>query len=175
MLNIIIFKDSFVASTLINSRILVSNITNSGAFQETLLGFIKPSTNKTSHNRNPKGLKQIARLRLGLTHLWFYKFKHTFPVTFCTCDTIETAAYYFFPYILSILSKTSLSISKIPLFGDHSFSDPKNNSILVASTKYISSTKYFDVPLFQNWQWSICLCSLFLVSLKAVFSFVCII
>ena len=50
----------------------------------------------------------------------------------------------------NILSKGDSNISKVLLFGDHSFNDEKNTSILTASIEYIISTKRFDAPLFQN-------------------------
>ena len=50
----------------------------------------------------------------------------------------------------NILSKDDSNISKVLLYGDHSFNDEKNTSILTASVEYIISTKRFDAPLFQN-------------------------
>ena len=49
----------------------------------------------------------------------------------------------------NILSKGDSNISKMLLFGDHSFNDEKNTSILTASIEYIISTKRFYAPLFQ--------------------------
>ena len=50
----------------------------------------------------------------------------------------------------NILSKDDSSISKWLLYGDHSFNDEKNTSILAASIEYIISAKRFDPLLFQN-------------------------
>ena len=47
------------------------------------------------------------------------------------------------------------------LFGDHSFNDVKNTSALTDSTEYIISAKRLDVPLYQNWHLSICLCAVY--------------
>ena len=45
---------------------------------------------------NPKGLKLIPRIRLGLIHLLFHKFKHSFQHTLNpNCGTVETTANYF--------------------------------------------------------------------------------
>ena len=49
----------------------------------------------------------------------------------------------------NILSKGDSNISKVLLFGDHSFNDEKNTSILTASIEYIISTKRFYASLFQ--------------------------
>ena len=46
---------------------------------------------------NPKGLKLITRLRLGLSHLRFHKFKHSFQDTLnpiCNYGTAETSVHY---------------------------------------------------------------------------------
>ena len=50
----------------------------------------------------------------------------------------------------NILSKDDSNISKVLLYGDHSFNDKKSTSVLTASIKYIISTKGFDAPLLQN-------------------------
>ena len=50
----------------------------------------------------------------------------------------------------NILSKDDSNISKVFLFGDNSFNDAKNTSVLTASIEYIISTKRFDAPLYQN-------------------------
>ena len=52
-----------------------------GNFQETYIGFHKPSAYSTFHFHCPEGLKLITRLRLGLSNLRFRKFKHNFQNT----------------------------------------------------------------------------------------------
>ena len=47
-------------------------------------------------------------------------------------------------------SSTDTKVSKVLLFGDDSFNDIKNTSVLTASSGYMLSTKSFDVPLHQN-------------------------
>ena len=45
----------------------------------------------------PDSLKLITRLRLGLSHLRFLKFKHNFQDTLnptCCCDTVKTTIHY---------------------------------------------------------------------------------
>ena len=128
-------------------------------------------------------LKLIARLRPRLSHLRFYKFKHGFQDTLnpiCNCGSVQTTVYYllycpniwnerltFFNKLQSIdaniLIKDDSNISKLLLYGDHSFNDEKNTSILTASIEYIISTKRFDAPLFQNWHIYLSMCSLSLV------------
>ena len=50
----------------------------------------------------------------------------------------------------NILSKDDSRISKALLFGDDSFNDVKNYSVLTSSIEYTLSTKRFDVLLYQN-------------------------
>ena len=75
------FKNSFFPSTVIEWNKIHFNITNSESlalFKKRILAFIKPSANSTFQYHNPKDLKLITRLRLGLSHLRFHKFKHNF-------------------------------------------------------------------------------------------------
>ena len=128
----------------------------------------------------------INWLRLGLSHLQFHKFKHSFQDTLssiCNCGIVETTVHYllhcpnfsnerltFFDKLQSIdaniLSKDDSNISKLLLYGDHSFNDKKNTSILTALIEYIISTKRFNAPFFQNWHIYLSMCSLSLVFFK---------
>ena len=139
-------------------------------FKKCILAFIRPSTNNTFHYHDPNGLKLITRLRLGLSHLRFHKFKHSFQNTLnpiCNCGTVEPTIHYLLhcPNFSNkrltllnklqsinenILSKDDSNISKVFLFGDHSFNDVRSTSVLTTSVEYIISTKRFDVPLYQN-------------------------
>ena len=159
------FKSSFFPSTGIEWDKLDPNTKKfweSGAFQ----------------CQNPKGLKLITKLRLGLSHLWFHKCKHSFQDTLnpiCNCGTVETTIHHLlhcpnfsnerltlFNKLRSIdeniLSKDDFNISKLLLCGDYLFNNLKSTSILTASNEYIISIKRFDAPLYQSWQLSICIC-----------------
>ena len=75
------FKNSFFPSIVIEWYKLDSNVTNSESlllFKKRIVAFIRPFANSTFQCHNPKGLKLITRLRLGLCHLRFHKFKHSF-------------------------------------------------------------------------------------------------
>ena len=50
----------------------------------------------------------------------------------------------------NILSKDGSNISEVLLYGDDSFNDVKNGSVLTALIEYILSPKRFDLPLYQN-------------------------
>ena len=141
------------------------------------MAFIRPVANGTFHCHSPDGLKLITRLRPGLSLLQFHKFKHIFQDTLnpiWSCGTVETAIDYLlhcpsfsnerltlFIQLQSIdenvLSKDDSNIPKVLLFGEDSFNNIKNTSVLTASVEYILSTKRFDVPLHQNWHLSTCI------------------
>ena len=161
------FKNYFFPSTIIEWNKLDSNIRNSenlALFKKRILAFI----NSTFHCLNPNGLKLITRLGLGLSHLHFHKFQHSFQDTLnliCNYGTVETNIHYLllcpnysnerlFNKLQStdenILSKDNSNISKVLLFDDNSFNDAKNTSVSTASIEYIISTKCFDAPLYQN-------------------------
>ena len=87
------FKNYFFPSNIIEWNNLDSNIRNSESFapfKKRILVFIRPSANNTFPCHNLKGLKLITMLRLGLCHLRFQKFKHSFQDTLnpiCNCAT----------------------------------------------------------------------------------------
>ena len=103
-------KNSFFHSTITEWNNLDSNIRNSESlalYKKRILTFIRPSANSTLHCHNSNGLKLIASLRLGLSHLLFHNFKYTF----CICGTVKTTIHYllhcpnFSNEILTLLNK----------------------------------------------------------------------
>ena len=61
-------------------------------FKIRILSFIRPLPNKVSNSDNPQVLKLLTRLRQGLSHLRYHKFKHNFldtinPLCSCGYDT----------------------------------------------------------------------------------------
>ena len=138
-----------------------------GILKKLILSFIRPLPNKVSNSRNPQGLKLLTRLRLGLSHLRYHRFKHTFLDTinpFCTCASdIETTLHFllYFPNIMKCrntsLRKTSeinsesitgndLALIETLLFGGNSFSRYDNLRILNATIAVIVTSKRFDNP-----------------------------
>ena len=67
-------------------------------FKGKVLNFIRSKENSFFNCLNPKGVKLIKRLRLGITHLRDHKFKHSFqdclnPI--CTCGIeVKTTAHF---------------------------------------------------------------------------------
>ena len=162
----------FFLSTIIEWNKLDHSIRNSSSlniFRKNILKFIRPSANSLFNCHNPKGIKFITRLRLGLSHLHEHKFKHSFQDSlnpFCSCglDIESTAHFLHCPtYIIErrTLLNTLVNIDntlldlcepvliKTLLFGSNSFDIDANTNVLNAAIEYILSTKTFDEPLFQ--------------------------
>ena len=64
-----------------------------------MIKFIRPSPKNFFQRHNPKRIKLVTRLKLGLSHLWEHRFKHSFQDTLnplCSCGLdIETTSHYF--------------------------------------------------------------------------------
>ena len=112
--------------------------------------FIRPSPGSTFNCFNNKGIKHIARLRLGLSHLRDHKLKHGIldclnPVCSCGLD-VETTCHYLLHCpnftnersiplsIVSTINESSLtscdaSIVKLLLNGDESL-DLETNTLI---------------------------------------------
>ena len=75
------FKNTFFPSTTIEWNKVdwkIKNSENIEIFKKIILSFIRPSPNSTFNCHNPKGIKLLSQLRLGLSHLREYKCKHSF-------------------------------------------------------------------------------------------------
>ena len=159
------FKNTFFPSTILEWNKLDPSLRNSASynvFKNSILKFIRPSP-------NPKGIKLVTRLRLGLSHLREHKFKHSFQDTlnpFCSCGLdIETTSHYFLHCPLfhaerstllnnvneidcPIFNKSELVVTLILLFRDRSFKDEVNLLILNATINFVLPTNRYDEPLF---------------------------
>ena len=149
------------------------NIRNSSSFnisRKSVLKFVRPSANSLFNCHNPKGIKFITRLRLGLSHLREHNFKHSFQVflnSLCSCGLdIESTAHLLLDcptYITEMHTLVSTIVNiennlldlckpvliRTLLFGNNSFDTDANTNVLNATIEYILSTKRFDEPLFQ--------------------------
>ena len=165
------FQNSFSRSVVIEWSKLYQNIRHSEnlfIFKKKLLKFIRPSRNSVFRCHNPKGIKLLTRLRVGLSHLREHKFKHGFldslnPI--CSCgQNIETSTHFLlhcsnysnerltFLNIIrnidsNILNKNDLKVTETLLYGDSSLDDTNNTLIMNATMKFLFATKRFDVPL----------------------------
>ena len=95
------FKNSFFPSTIIEWNSLDPTLWNSKifvVFKNSILKFIRPSPSNVFNSNNYKGIKLIARLRVGMSHLREHKFKPNFqdclnPICRCGLD-IESTSHF---------------------------------------------------------------------------------
>ena len=137
---------------------------------KSILKFIRPSANSFFICHNPKGIKFITRLRLGLSHLREHKLKYSFqdslnPFYSCGLDIESTAHYLLHRPTYITERRTLLStignidnnlldlyepvLIKALLFASNSFDSNANTNVLNATIEYVLSTKRFEEPLFQ--------------------------
>ena len=166
------FKNYFFPSAVIEWNNLDSNLRNSKSipvFKEKILNFIRPSPNSFFDCHNPKGIKLITRLRLGLSHLREHKFKHSFqdtinPLYNCGQD-IESSTHFFLhcPFFINesrtllstirsldikLLDCTDDDLTQTLLSGNISQIFSNSFKIINTSIDYILSSKRFGEPLF---------------------------
>ena len=158
------FRNSFFPSTITEWNKLDCDIRNSDSlniFKLSLLKFVRPVANSVFDINNPYGLKLLIRLRLGLSHLRYHKFRHSFqdcinPMCDCGLET-ETTTHFLLHCPLfqsarqsllmnikktdeSILKKHDELITKTLLYGD-------NKSIISSTIEFIISTGRFSNSL----------------------------
>ena len=125
-----------------------------------VLKFIRPSPNSVFECHNPKGIKFLTRLRLGLSHLREHKFKHNFqdslnPLWKCGAEVESTSHSTLhcpiynndqsFP--LSTIRNIDYKLLEIPdsfftqtlLYGNPSFDVISNSLMLNATINFIKS------------------------------------
>ena len=109
------FRNSFFPSAITEWNKLDRDIRNSDSlnvFKLSLLKFVRPVANSVFEINNPYGLKLLTRLRLGLSHLRYHKFRHNFqdcinPICVCEIQTQNVSRnsnYNLFPPPLPPLS-----------------------------------------------------------------------
>ena len=120
---------------------------NVSILKEKILNFIWPSASSFFDCRNPKGIKFITRIRLGLSHIRENKFKHSFQDTInplCNCgQDIESSTKFFlhFPFFINerrillttvrsldskLLDCTDYDLTQTLIFGNTSQISSKN-------------------------------------------------
>ena len=166
------FKNTFFPSTILEWNKLDPSLRNStsyNVFKNSILKFIRPSPNKIFQCHNPKGIKLVTRLRLGLSHLREHKFKHSFQDTLnplCSCGVdIETTSHYFLHCPLfhaerstllnninendsTIFNKSDSVVTCILLYGNESFKDKVKLLVLNPTIDFVLATNRFDEPLY---------------------------
>ena len=118
--------------------------------------------------RNPRRVKLLTRLRLGLSHRREHKFKHGFQDSLsaiCSCgNNMETSARFLLhcPHYSNerstflntirninrhIFDKNNLQTTETLLYGDSSLDNKRKTLILNATIGFLFATKRFDVNL----------------------------
>ena len=167
------FKHSFFPSTLNDWFNLDINIRISESitlFKCRLLSFIRPIQNSIYNIFDPKGLKFLTRLRLGLSRLNAHRFRHNFqdcfnPLCSCSLETEDTSHYLLHchhfsghrAHLLNSLKSVcdnfesmSYNVKKnVLLYGDSRFDEVKNRFILKATITYVISDIRFSGYLFD--------------------------
>ena len=164
------FRNSFFPSTITEWNKLDCDNRNSNSlniFKLSLLKFVRRVANSVFDINNPYGLKLLTRLRLGLSHLRYHKFRHNFqdcinPMCDCGLKT-ETTTHFLLHCLLfqsarqsllmnikkideSILKKHEELITKTLLCGDDKFHLACNKSIS-STIEFIVSTGRFSNSL----------------------------
>ena len=162
------FRNSFFPSTTKEWNNLDPQIRKSkniSIFKSNNLKFIRPKPNNVYYCHNPKAIKLLTRLRLGLSDLHKQKFKHNFQdclnPLFLGGNEIENSTHYLLHcptytkerLILldkmknidcSILESSDAALTKILLFGDNTLSSSSDTFILNSAIENIISTQRFE-------------------------------
>ena len=156
------FKDSFFPAVIFEWNSPDINIRNSSSinvFKKEPLKFIRSEPISTYNIHDTKGLKLLARLRLGLSHLGDHKFRHNFQdcvSSMCSCgQNIETTTHFLLhcpnhhcarktlfhkiTQVSGTISRQSDStITKILLFGENKLDLETNKILLMSKIEFIS-------------------------------------
>ena len=165
------FRNSFFPSTITEWNKLDRDIRNSDSlnvFKLSLLKFVRPVANSVFEINNPYGLKLLTRLRLGLSHLRYHKFRHNFqdcinPICVCgleieitthflhRCPLFQSARQSLLINIKkideSILKKHDELITKTLLYGCDKFDLSCNKSIISGTIEFIVFSEKFSNSL----------------------------
>ena len=169
------FKNTIFPSIIIDWKKLDWKTKNSESietFKKRILSFIRPSPNSTFNCHNPREIKDLSQLRLGLSHLREHKLKHSFQDSlnlFCSCGKgeVEASSHYLLHCSnysgkrlsllntiknidMSIIQQSDSKFTRVLLFGGTSFDNNKSTFIFDATIDYIISTGSFDEPLFTS-------------------------
>ena len=127
------------------------------------------SQKRVFNYHNPKGIKLLTRLRVGLNHLCEHKFKHSFQDTLnpiCNCgEDIETTSHYLLHcpdylherktllntvscIVPNIFDFNNDQLTEILLYGKEDLDNINNTRIWDATINYLIETKRFNACYF---------------------------
>ena len=137
-------------------------------FKKKLLKIIHPYGNSVFRCHNPKVIKLLTRIKLGLSHLREHKFKHGFLHSLnpsCSCgQNIETSTCFLprcsnysnerltFLSIIrnidsNILSKNGFRVMETLVYGGSSYDNTNITLVINATLEFLFASTRFDVPL----------------------------
>ena len=146
---------------------------NSGSIaisKSRLLSFTRPVQSNIYRIFDPKGLKFLTRLRLGLSHLNEHKCRHNFqdrlnPLCSCSLEIEDTSHYLLHcqhfsnhridlmnsvkSVIINFESMTDNRKQDILLYSDSHKNENKNKIISEASVNYLKNFERFSGSLFK--------------------------
>ncbi len=157
-------SNTYITNVLYEWNMLTEDKRNSSKmtqFKCNLLKLIRPSKNSLFGICDPFDVRQLTRLRLGLSVLNEHKYRHDFQCTNAICAYnagIEYNAQFFLhcPFFASMWNDLLGELSCFPnnvnpndlfevlLYGNSDFNEMENRMILEASIKYINATKRFN-------------------------------
>ena len=165
------FKNSFFPSTVLEWNKLSPEIRNSESvhiFKRKIKKGVSIDKCSIFNIHDPKGIKLLTRLRVGLSHLREHKFRHNFQNTLnplCSCNLEpETTSHYllrcsFYNNLRkSLLDKISTcagqitnltedSLVSLLLYGNINLPCDLNRSILEATIVFLKLSERFDMSL----------------------------
>jgi len=130
-----------------------------------LLKFLRPKGNSIFKIHDPEGIKQLTRLRLGLSHLASHKFKHNFHNavnSLCSCSLeVEDLEHFFLrchyhaslrDVMIDTVRSCLLDFDDFPsskrvhvlLYGLENVDQNINTNILKATISFIKNSQRFS-------------------------------
>ena len=158
------YQNSFFPNAVFHWNNFITDFKDFPTFLELknhIISLIRPSPKNIFDVFNPKSLRYLFQLRLGLSRLRHHKKCHNFsdtPSNLCLCKTgIEDTSHYLlfcpffrnprellFKYVDNVTRDKkvtrSLNSTDLFLYGDPSLSDSENRTIISATLKFIETT-----------------------------------
>ena len=164
------FKNSFLPYAVKEWNKLDPEIRNAEtyvSFRKMLLNFIRPIGNSTYKVYEPLGIKLLTRLQLGFSHLFKHKFRQNSADSLnplCS-GSLESTLHFFLrcqnytslrTALMTdlkninddIMSLNESDLLHVMLYGNKTFDNNTNISILTATVRFIKGSERFDQPLF---------------------------
>ena len=165
------FKSSFFPWTITEWNSLDLQIRNLSYtdFRKQFIDELRPVPNSVFNIHNPIGVKLLARLRLGLSHLNEHRFNYrlqncTYQQCICSSENESTTHFFllchFYIPIRAILfdklkkivnnlqELSDKTVTEILLYGGPNLKGNQNSQILKCTIKYIMDSKRFTGSLF---------------------------